>query len=115
MSARILYIDDEEDLLEVISAFFEEEGMPIETCSDLDSARRLITESSFDLIISDLNMPSGNVFDLLAEVIDAGLFSGKVAIASGAVGEVPALVDEVIHKPFDFEELLEKIKTLLSN
>lgn len=114
MSARILYIDDEEDLLEVISSFFGEEGIPVETCDDLGKARELVIGNKYDLIISDLNMPSGSAFDFLETVIQQGHFSGKVVIVSGAVEEVPRLVDMVIHKPFDFDDLLGKIKSLVS-
>jgi len=51
MKARVLYIDDEVDLLELAASFFEEENLPIETCSDFNQALNLIRNNHFDVII----------------------------------------------------------------
>ena len=59
-SLKILYIDDEPDLLAIASSFFEDAGLPIETCQDFDQALQRIRSRSYDLIISDSRMPGGS-------------------------------------------------------
>lgn len=59
MSPRVLYIDDEADLVELASSFFEDSDIPIDTSTDFHHALKMIRNNKYDIIISDVNMPSG--------------------------------------------------------
>jgi DNA-binding response OmpR family regulator len=115
--ARILYIDDEVDLLDLAASFFEDENLPIETCSDFDEALALIRKNPYDLIISDAKMPSGSGFELFKIIKKENLFQGKIILVTGNL-ENPAEshslgYDMIIYKPIKFQELVEKVKSLL--
>lgn len=117
MSARILYIDDEVDLLDLAASFFEDEGLPIETCSEFDEALNLVRKNTYDLIISDAKMPSGSGFDLFKIMKQEKIFNGKIILVTGNL-ENPAEAqklgfDEVIYKPIKFQELVQKVKSFI--
>ncbi|HXH76741.1 MAG TPA: response regulator [Bacteriovoracaceae bacterium] len=117
MSERILYIDDEVDLLELAASFFEDENLKIETCCTFQGALELIRKNQYDLIISDVRMPSGNGHDLMNLIHKEGLFTGKVIMVTGNAdeGNDPRhrVYDLIVYKPIDFYELIEQVKKVL--
>lgn len=118
-SPRILYIDDEIDLLDLASTFFEEENLPIETCSDFQDALALIRANRYDLIISDAKMPSGSGPELFRIVRAEGLYSGRIVLVTGNIEDFGSEksrndFDLVIYKPIRFQELVAKVKEMLS-
>lgn len=117
MIARILYIDDEEELLDLASCFFEDDDLPLETVSDFNAALELIRNNHYDLIISDAKMPSGSGFELLKIIRSEALFSGKIILVSGDLenkSECHQLgFDKVMYKPIVFQDLIQTVKELL--
>lgn len=115
---RILYIDDELDLLEIAATFFEEEALPIETCSEFDEALRLIRNNKYDLIISDAKLPTGSGYELCQIIRSENLFNGKIILVTGNIEnfgeEQKSDYDLVIYKPIRFQELVASVKKLLS-
>lgn len=114
---RVLYIDDEADLLELAASFFEEENLPIDTCTDFDTALKLIRENNYDVIITDAKMPSGSGYDLYKIVKAEDKFKGKFILVTGniqTIGEENKHhFDLVIYKPLRFEELVASVKKIL--
>jgi DNA-binding NtrC family response regulator len=114
---RVLYIDDESDLLELAASFFEEENLPIDTCTDFEGALKLIRENSYEIIITDAKMPSGSGYDLYKIVKSENHFQGKFILVTGniqTIGEENKHhFDLVIYKPLRFEELVSSVKKLL--
>ena len=53
IKSRILYIDDEVELLDLATSFFEDEDLPLEIASTFDDALTLLRSNDYDLIISD--------------------------------------------------------------
>jgi DNA-binding response OmpR family regulator len=114
---RILYIDDETDLLDLAASFFEDENLPIETASHFDEAIKLIRENQYDLIISDAKMPSGSGFELFKIIKSEGYFKGKSILVTGNLDNQTESnkngFDLVIYKPIKFQELIDSVKSLL--
>ncbi len=114
---RILYIDDETDLLDLAASFFEDEDLPIETVSDFDGAIKLIRANSYDLIISDAKMPSGSGFDLFKIIKSEGYFKGKCILVTGNLDNHTEAnkhgFDLVLYKPIKFQELIDTVKSML--
>lgn len=114
---RILYIDDETDLLDLAASFFEDEGLPIETVSDFDEALKLIRANAYDVIISDAKMPSGSGFDLFKIIKTEGHFKGKSILVTGDLDNHTEAnkhgFDLVIYKPIKFQELIDTVKSML--
>jgi DNA-binding response OmpR family regulator len=118
MSARILYIDDEQDLVDLAASFFQDENMPIDVSTSFNHALELIKQNRYDLIISDAKMPSGNGHDLYQLITKEGLFRGKFILVTGNVDprvEKHALdYDLVMLKPIQFADLINKAKSVLN-
>jgi len=115
MKARVLYIDDEVDLLELAASFFEEDNLPIETCSDFNQALDLIRNHQFDIIISDAKMPTGSGHELFALIKKENLFHGKSILVTGHLEESEQEVnyDLIIYKPIQFQDLIDTVKKML--
>ena len=115
---NILYIDDEEDLVSLASSFFEEEGIPIDSCTNFEVALTKIRSKKYDLIISDSRMPSGTGRQLVETIRREGIFDGKFMLLTGNLDfkleEEKSLYDMVIYKPLRFMELIDKVKSMLS-
>lgn len=115
---KILYVDDEADLLDLAASFFEEENLPIETCTDFHAALDLIRTNNYEVIISDANMPSGSGYELFSIIKKEGFFQGKFILVTGNIGSIGEVktheFDLILYKPIRFEELVATVKQLMS-
>lgn len=114
---RILYIDDESDLLNLASSFFEDESIPIETCTTFSEALEKIRGGPYDLIISDARMPSGSGQELLKRIKEEKIFSGKFILVTGNLDfkdeNDKNSYDLILYKPMRFQELVDQVKAML--
>ena len=62
----VLIVDDEPDLLELISLTLSRMGFRTRTAPDLESARRLLKGETFNLCLTDMRLPDGDGLDLVA-------------------------------------------------
>ncbi len=68
-AGKILLVDDEKDLLEVLGDFLEEEDFVVDTaCDGIDALEKLEQNSDYDLVLSDINMPRMKGFELIKNV-----------------------------------------------
>lgn len=110
--SRVLYIDDETDLLFVVSEFFKKENVLIDTCEDIKSAMNLILNNQYDIIMSDAIMPSGNGVDFLKLLKNLD-FAGKLVLYTGNDKVSNSdFCDQVLHKPLRLDQLLATLKNL---
>lgn len=65
MKAKILVVDDEESIREFLEIMLKKEGYEITLAEDGQKAKELVQKKSFDLIISDLQMPNLTGIELL--------------------------------------------------
>lgn len=114
---NILYVDDERDLLELATTFFEDENLPIDTAADIQEALEMIRKKNYDLIISDVRMPSGSGIGMIATAREEKKFSGKFILVSGDLKSQAdgkkAGCDLMMNKPLDFFALIDSVKELL--
>ena len=114
---KILYIDDESDLLTLASSFFEDEDLPIDTCSDFSEALALIKKNAYDLIISDARMPTGSGKELLSIIKTEGIFSGKFILLTGNLDYQKEadqhVFDLILFKPLRVQDLVDRVKGML--
>ncbi len=114
---NILYVDDEQDLLELAKTFFEDENLPLDIAADVDEALELIRKKNYDLIISDVRMPSGSGINMIATARAEKKFSGKFILVSGDLKSQDegkkAGCDLMMNKPIDFFALIDSVKELL--
>ena len=114
-NARILYIDDELDLLEIALSFFEEENIQLETASEYSEAIKLLKDNHYDVVITDAHMPTGSGLDIISFLRNEKKFSGKIILATGSMtpSSDECSFDQIIYKPINFAELIEHVKSAL--
>jgi len=62
----VLIVDDEPDLLELVSLTLSRMSLDTRTASDIGSAQRLLRGQHFDLCLTDMRLPDGDGLDLVA-------------------------------------------------
>ncbi len=118
--AKLLIIDDNQELLAALCQFLSEKKYDVVSASDgLDGLKLLEAEKQgFDLIITDIVMP--NISGVAIIAIVKKKYPGIPVIAITGWGEHPetlaaeAQADLVLEKPFELNELDDVIKDLLS-
>src|ERR1700742_3353805 len=62
----VLIVDDEPDLLELVSLTLSRMNLQARTAADVNSARRMLKAEKFDLCLTDMRLPDGDGLDLVA-------------------------------------------------
>jgi signal transduction histidine kinase/DNA-binding response OmpR family regulator len=107
---RILVVDDEEIIRELLVRSFGENDYHVETVEDAGVALKRIKEDSFNLLITDLKMPKVGGMDVLKEIKNVNPYI-EVIIITGyptielAVDAVKIGAFDFICKPFDLEQM----------
>jgi two-component system response regulator PilR (NtrC family) len=96
----VLVVDDEPDLLELVSLTLSRMSMKTRTAPDLVSARRLLKTERFDLCLTDMRLPDGDGLDLVAW-IQENRATVPVAVIT-AHGNVESAVRALKLGAFDF-------------
>lgn len=117
---KILLVDDEEMLRDILVSELELNGARVESASDVPSALKLISAHEFDLIISDIRMPGLSGIELLKTVREKSHNKPAVMMITGFSSDsLPKLydlgADAVLRKPFNFELFQETVVHLLSS
>jgi DNA-binding NtrC family response regulator len=118
MSESILIVDDEEIIRESLSFILSKEGYRVVEAANGRIALDRIREDSFDLVLTDLEMPEMKGIELLENV---GKFSPETLVviitAYGSIDTAIAALRQgavdYILKPVEFDELLLKVRRLL--
>ncbi len=116
---RILVVDDDLAIREMVALTLEKSGYRVERAEGYAAGRSAIRERSHDLIISDIYMPGGTGLDLLAEVRTLTdpppmiLMTAKGSIETAASALQDGVFD-YLAKPFDLDLLLERVQAALT-
>src|SRR6185503_19884560 len=70
MKSRVLVVDDEESIREFLEIMLRKEGHEVTCAEDGQQALDIIKKKSFDLVISDLQMPNLTGIEMLRQVRD---------------------------------------------
>lgn len=114
MNSRILVVDDEKSIVDVIKSNLEREGYSIETAGDGKTALDLALVSNFDLIILDCMLPVMDGFDVCKKIRQESAVPIIMLTAkSEEIDKVLGLelgADDYMTKPFSMRELLARVK-----
>ncbi len=118
MAESILVVDDEEIIRDSLSFVLKKEGYRVQQAENGRVAWEAIKEDSFDLVITDLEMPEMKGIALLEQVTSISPETMVVIItAYGSVETAVAALRkgavDYILKPIEFDEMLVKVKRLL--
>ena len=113
-NARILVVDDEPDIRELVSDILDDEGYQVTTAENGETAKQAYRSVDADLILLDIWMPDIDGISLLAEWGELGPLKCPVVILSGH-GTVETAVEATRLGAFDFiEKPLSMAKLLLT-
>ncbi|WP_413578281.1 sigma-54-dependent transcriptional regulator [Bdellovibrio sp. HCB290] len=118
MKPRILVVDDEESIREFLEIMLKKEGYEITLAEDGQKAKDLLTKKSFDMIISDLQMPHVTGIELLKHVKES--YPDTVFMLITAFGTTETAVEamkmgayDYLTKPFKIDEVRLNIQNAL--
>lgn len=102
----------------MLKSFLSKQNFDIYTSGNVNSALELISEFSFDLILTDYQMPQKNGMDLLREIVRRGVTTPVVIMTSHgdirlAVKTIKTGAHDYLTKPINPSELLELVKSIL--
>ena len=118
--ARILVVDDEAHIVQVVAIKLRNAGLEVETASDGEEALAALRREWFDLVVTDLQMP-----------VMSGIELARAMAADQALARIPVLmltarghllregeadsanIARVVHKPFSPRGLLADVVELL--
>ena len=115
---RILIIEDEVDLCDSIAEGLQIDGYAVDTCYDGGEASQLLCTEAYDLVVLDLNLPGMDGIDILKEVrrtnkdLKVLILSARSSVSDKVLG-LDEGANDYLAKPFDFEELEARIRSLL--
>lgn len=114
---RILLVEDDPKLAGFIQKGFQSENLGLEIAYDGIIGQRILEENSFDVVILDINLPGINGFSLCKYIKES--WPNTPVLMLTALGTLQdkilgfnAGADDYLSKPFEFEELLLRVKAL---
>lgn len=113
--ARILAVDDEPDILDIIRQYLDLLGHTVVLTTDPVQAIAEARSQVFDLVLCDVGMPNHSGFDVCRWLRTAG-YRGKLVLMTGWDTEMlrtDGQADMLLKKPFQAPDLLHVIDTLL--
>lgn len=117
MKQKVLIVDDEENILDLIDFNIKNAGYETVTASDGKAAFQLFEKSDFDLIILDVMLPYMDGFELLKKIrkqsgVPVLMLTAKTEEFDRVLGlELGA--DDYLIKPFSVRELIARVKAIL--
>lgn len=116
----VYFIDDSATMREVIKIAFRRENIQVITCADAASALSQFEQTKPDVVITDVIMPDQDGYSVCSQIKEhPELNTTPVLLMSGVVNKsvadkaVSVKADELIRKPFQPQELINRVKALL--
>jgi two-component system response regulator MprA len=119
-SPTVLVVDDEHRLREALRVALELDGYQVGTAATGEQALRRIERAAVDAIVLDVTMPGITGLEVCRALRERGdrtpvlLVSGLSTGADHAAG-LAAGADDYLTKPFDLDEFLARLRTLLGS
>jgi CheY-like chemotaxis protein len=116
----VYFIDDSATMREVIKIAFRRESINVITCADAASALAQFEQNKPDVVITDVIMPDQDGYSVCSQIKQHPDYGNTpVVLMSGVVNKsvadkaVAVKADELIRKPFQPQELIGRVKSLL--
>ena len=117
-TARILIVDDDENIRKVLAAILEDEGYTVESVGSAKEAIRRARKKFYNLALIDIRLPDMEGTELLRKIKDTTPRMRKIIVTGyptlqNAIEAVNKRADAYIMKPFDVRKVLEAIRDQL--
>ena len=118
MGKKILVVDDEPMLCEILRDFLEMDHFEVQQSCNGRQAFEMICKEHFDCVISDVRMPNGDGTELAQKIFAMDNPKPKVFLTTGfsEISEEQAAaigVVKVLQKPFVYDQLLSSVRKVL--
>lgn len=120
MNKLIAVVDDDPDVLEVVSTYLKETGFRVKEFLDAESLLRFLNTQIPDLIILDLRLPDADGFETCKYLRKKNEFSHiPIIMLTGKSEEMDRVLglelgaDDYVTKPFSARELVARVKAVL--
>lgn len=115
---KILLIEDEKKIADTLSKGLKELDYHVETAYDGKIGMRIFESGSFNMIITDINLPGINGYDLCKAIRSRNqhipiIMLTALSATDDKIEGFDAGADDYLVKPFEFKELLARIRALL--
>lgn len=108
---RVLLIEDADDIVELVSNIFEDEGFAYSVATDGEAGLAVAYSWAPDLILLDLSLPKLSGWDVIQRLRAGGLRTPVIALTAHAIrGDRERALslgcDDYLSKPFELDQLL---------
>jgi two-component system OmpR family response regulator len=115
---RVLVIEDEARLAEVVARGLREEGYAADIAGRGEDALWMAQAAAYDAILLDVMLPGADGFEVCRRLRELGVWSPVLMLTArdaieDRVGGLDAGADDYLVKPFSFEELLARLRALV--
>jgi DNA-binding NtrC family response regulator len=115
-----MYVDDEPDILELVSIYFTDHNLKVVTALNAQSALEAFAQHPIKVVVSDARMPGMKGVELYNVLCSQFQYTGVFILVSGNYEQGngpsgPEGITFTITKPVDFDELAITIKRMLGN
>ncbi len=115
---RILVVDDEPHITQVVSAYLVREGYRVDTAADGEQAYQLARSTQPDVLVLDVMLPGRSGFEVLRQLRADGIDSAVIMLTArdDVIDRVAGLemgADDYLTKPFEPRELVARIGAIL--
>ncbi len=115
---RVLVVEDQKDLNEIISRKLTSEGYSVDSCFDGEEAEDFLRCAAYDAIIMDIMIPGKTGIGVLRDLRAAGdktpvLLLTALGTVDDRVAGLDSGADDYLVKPFDFDELLARVRAMI--
>ena len=114
----ILIVEDEQKIADTLKLGLSENGYSVEVAYDGDIGWKVFQSQSFDVVVLDINLPGMNGYELCKAIRNRNphvrvIMLTALSSLNDKIDGYDAGADDYIIKPFEFRELLMKIRVLL--
>lgn len=117
LGKRVLVVDDEETVRDVVAAYLDREGFEVDTAADGQAALEAFERRAPDMIVLDVMLPHRSGLEVLSSI--RRLSTTPVLLLTARTDEADRVVglemgaDDYVTKPFSPREVVARVKTIL--
>jgi len=121
-SKRVIYFEDDKDMVELVRIILGREGYQVEGVTEGQAGIKAVQQSSPDVVLLDLMLPDMDGWEIYRQLkhdqstadIPVIVITAKAQSIDKVLGLEIAKVDDYISKPFRPNELVDRVKQVLS-
>lgn len=115
---QLLIAEDEPDLAEALTVFFEKNGFAVDTVNDGFSAYEYAVSGDYDAVILDVMMPKMDGFEVLQKLRNEGVNAPVMMLTAknakdDRITGFNAGADDYLPKPFEPDELICRVRAMM--